>query len=87
MKTIDVGEVASLLENYDSTESPLVLTRNGQPIAALFPVEGTDVETLSLSTNQQFMSVIERSRQSQQDEGRIFLEDILIPGHGQSEQR
>ena len=76
MKTVDISEIASLLENYEKTEQPLVLTRNGQPIAALFPVEDIDRETLSLSMNQKFSRIIEESRQSQKEEGRIFLEDI-----------
>jgi len=48
MKTVDISEIASLLEKYDQTEQPLILTRNGQPVAALFPIEDFDLETLSL---------------------------------------
>ena len=79
MKTVEISEIVSLLENYDQTKQPLILTRNGQPIAALFPVEDIDMETLSLSLNPKFISLIEESRKSQEEEGRIFLEDIQIP--------
>jgi prevent-host-death family protein len=79
MKTVEISEVASLLEKYDQTEQPLILTRNGQPVAALFPIEDTDLETLSLSINPKFISIIEKSRKSQKEEGRIFLEDIQLP--------
>jgi PHD/YefM family antitoxin component YafN of YafNO toxin-antitoxin module len=48
MKTVEISEIVSLLENYDKTQQPLILTRNGQPIVALFPVEDIDMETLSL---------------------------------------
>jgi prevent-host-death family protein len=79
MRTVEISEIASLLENYEKTEQPLIVTRNGQPIAALFSVEDIDRETLSLSINQKFIKIIEESRKSQKEEGRIFLEDIQIP--------
>ena len=78
MRTVEISEIASLLENYEKTERPLIITRNGQPIAALFSVEDIDGETLSLSINQKFIRIIEESRKSQEEEGRIFLEDIQI---------
>lgn len=79
MKTVEISEIASLMENYDQTELPLILTRNGQPVAALFSVEDVDMETLSISMNPKFLSIIEESRKSQKEEGRIFLEDIPLP--------
>ncbi|MBP0016754.1 MAG: type II toxin-antitoxin system Phd/YefM family antitoxin [Cyanobacteria bacterium SBLK] len=78
MKTVDIGEVASLLEKYDNRDRPLILTRNGQPVAALFPIEDLDSETLGLSVNPKFIKIIEESRKSQREEGRIFLEEIDI---------
>jgi hypothetical protein len=79
MKTIEISEIVSLLENPDRTDQPLILTRNGQSVAALFLIEEDDLETLSLSMNPQFISIIEKSRQSQQKEGRIFIEDMSLP--------
>lgn len=79
MRTVEISEIASLLENYDRTLLPLILTRNGQPVAALFPVENIDMETLSVSMNPKFIGIIEQSRKSQKEEGRIFLEDINLP--------
>lgn len=80
MKTMEISEVASVLENYGETQQPLILTRNGQPMAALLPVEEeVDLETLSLSVNPKFVNIIERSRKSQREEGRIFLEDLHLP--------
>jgi PHD/YefM family antitoxin component YafN of YafNO toxin-antitoxin module len=76
MRKVEISEVSSLLENYDKNELPLILTRNGQPVAALFPVEDVDMETLSISMNPKFINIIEQSRKSQKKEGRIFLEDI-----------
>ncbi|NJL39334.1 MAG: type II toxin-antitoxin system Phd/YefM family antitoxin [Leptolyngbyaceae cyanobacterium RM2_2_4] len=79
MKTVEISEITSLLENYDETTQPFILTRNGQPIAALVPVENIDLETLSLSLNPKFSSIIEQSRRSQEEAGQIFLEDIPLP--------
>ena len=79
MRTVEISEIASLMENYDKTELPLILTRNGQPVAALFSVEDVDMETLSISMNPKFITIIEEARKSQKEEGRIFLEDIHIP--------
>ena len=76
MKQVEISEIYSLLENNDKTELPLILTRNGQPIAALFPVEDVDMETLSISMNPKFINIVEQSRKSQKEAGRIFLEDI-----------
>ncbi|MDY6782754.1 MAG: type II toxin-antitoxin system prevent-host-death family antitoxin [Cyanobacteriota bacterium] len=79
MKTVEIREIASLLEKYDKTEPPIVLTRNGQPVAALLPVEDIDLETLVLSLNPKFIEIIEQSRKAAREEGRIFLEDIPAP--------
>ena len=51
MKTIEFSEIISLLEEYDTIHQPLIVTRNGQPVAALLPIEASDLERLSLSMN------------------------------------
>jgi hypothetical protein len=45
----------------------------------LVPVENIDLETLSLSLNPKFASIVEQSRRSQEEAGQIFLEDISLP--------
>ena len=64
MKTIDMAEATAPLSRYArrAASSPVVLTRKGKPVAALFAVGNADMETLSLSTNPEFMRLIERSR-------------------------
>lgn len=79
MKMIEISQIGSLLENYDKTDQPFILTRDGQPIAALLPIEDSDLETLSLSINSKFIRIIEKSRQNQKEEGRLFLEDVPLP--------
>ncbi len=78
MRKIEISEIASVLENYGKNEQPLILIRNGQPVAALFSVEDVDMETLSISINPKFIKIVEESRRSQKEEGRIFLEDIDV---------
>jgi PHD/YefM family antitoxin component YafN of YafNO toxin-antitoxin module len=76
MKTVEISEIITLLENYSTNEQPLVITRNGQPVAVLLPVEDADIESVSLSLNSKFTDMIEKSRESQKLDGRFFLEDI-----------
>jgi|AP95_1055475.scaffolds.fasta_scaffold158281_1 antitoxin (DNA-binding transcriptional repressor) of toxin-antitoxin stability system len=42
----------------------LVVTRGEQPVAALVSLEDIDAESLALSTNPDFLRIIERSRQN-----------------------
>jgi hypothetical protein len=41
-----------------------VVTREGKPIAVVVSIEDVDLESVSLSTNSQFLAIIERSRAS-----------------------
>lgn len=66
MKRIDIDDATSPLRKYAGAirQGPLVLTRRGKPIAALVSLKGFDVESLTLSNNPAFISMIERSRES-----------------------
>ncbi|MBW4634688.1 MAG: hypothetical protein KME30_23100 [Iphinoe sp. HA4291-MV1] len=50
---------------------PVIITSNGQPIAALITLENADLETVSLSSNPKFIELIERSRARRRAEGGI----------------
>ena len=41
---------------------PVVVTDQGKPVAVLMPIQNADLETVALSTNRQFIELIERSR-------------------------
>lgn len=73
MKIVEIAEANATLAEYTSglSEEPLIITNNGQPIAALFTLENVDLETLALSSNPKFIELIERSRARRRAEGGI----------------
>lgn len=78
MRTLEISEAASSLAAYvqQTDELPIIVTRDGRPIAALTSLENVDWETISLSTNPRFLDILERSRQRHQVEGGISLEEM-----------
>ncbi|MBD2326427.1 hypothetical protein [Alkalinema sp. FACHB-956] len=78
MKMIKITEANDSLADYvaNLTEEIVVVTSNGQPIAALVNLENVDLESLSLVTNPNFQSMIERSRARRQQEGGISSEEV-----------
>jgi hypothetical protein len=78
MKTIEKAEATQSLASYaeHAEDFPIVVTDHGQPIAALLPVPNADVETVSLSTNPEFLSLISRSRERQQKQGGIPSQEM-----------
>lgn len=73
MKIVDITEANASLADYTESLSgePVIITNNGEPIAALVNLENVDLETVSLSTNPKFIEMIERSRARRQSEGGI----------------
>jgi PHD/YefM family antitoxin component YafN of YafNO toxin-antitoxin module len=73
MKTIEMGDATRSLGECarDVGEEPLVVTRQGKPVAVLLPLGDADLETVSLSTNPRFLDLIERSRSRLAEEGGI----------------
>ena len=53
-----------------------VITDHGQPVAALVAIETADLETVSLSTNPQFLNLIERSRVHVRDAGGVSSDEM-----------
>lgn len=62
--TIDITEANYPLADYiQHIESePTVVMRDGKPIAVVVSIEDVDMESLSLSSNPQFLAIIERAR-------------------------
>jgi antitoxin (DNA-binding transcriptional repressor) of toxin-antitoxin stability system len=73
MKVIERTAATASLADYaaDIGDDPLVVTSHGQPVAALVPIQNADMETVALSTNREFLDLIERSRARVRAEGGI----------------
>lgn len=78
MKTIEITEATASLAEYARRVSadPVIVTVGGKPVAALVAIENSDLETVSLSTNPEFLAIIERSRARQQAEGGISTKEM-----------
>ncbi len=78
MKTIEMTEATATLAEYarQVAVEPVIVTVGGRPVAALVAIGNADLETVSLSTNPEFLALIERSRARQQAEGGISSEEM-----------
>lgn len=74
MKIVEIAEANATLAEYTSSlsEEPVIITSNGQPIAALVTLENVNFETIALSSNPKFIELIERSRARRRAEGGDF---------------
>jgi antitoxin (DNA-binding transcriptional repressor) of toxin-antitoxin stability system len=50
--------------------------KKGKPFADIVPIRNADEETVSLSTNRKFLSIIERSRSRTTKEGGISSKEL-----------
>jgi prevent-host-death family protein len=78
MKVIEKSDATRTLAEYaeEIGAGPVVLTNHGEPVAALVSIENADLETVSLSTNREFLELIERSRARVRAEGGISGEEM-----------
>jgi hypothetical protein len=67
----------SLQDVADMAQSgPVILTRNGKPLAAVKDMSGSDWEAVALANNPKFIALIEKSRRAHQEEGGIAIEEL-----------
>jgi antitoxin (DNA-binding transcriptional repressor) of toxin-antitoxin stability system len=78
MKVVDKNEATRTLADYASEiqGGAVIVTDNGRPVAALVPIENADLETVSLSTNRQFLDLVERSRSRAKEEGGVSADEM-----------
>jgi hypothetical protein len=77
MKTIDVSQVSALVPFLQSgSDEPLFLTRQGETVAAIVPVDEAHVENLLLSINPKFQAILERSQKRLEAEGGLTGEEV-----------
>jgi prevent-host-death family protein len=73
MKIVETSDASGTLAEYAAqiAAGPIIVTNQGRPVAALVPIENADLETVTLSTNLEFLELIERSRSSVRNGGTI----------------
>jgi prevent-host-death family protein len=78
VKTIEIGDASNPLADYlrGVKDEPLVITEDGTPTAVLLSLANADLETVSLSTNPAFLSLIERSRARTAVEGSLSSSEM-----------
>ena len=78
MKKIEMSKASGSLSEYtrQARKDPILVVKKGKPVAALVPIRNADAETASLSTNPQFLAIIERSRSRRKKHGGISSKEI-----------
>jgi antitoxin (DNA-binding transcriptional repressor) of toxin-antitoxin stability system len=70
VKRVEVADATESLATYIRAGSgPVVVTDDGQPVAALVMLEHTDLETVVLSADPEFLALIQNSRARHAREG------------------
>jgi antitoxin (DNA-binding transcriptional repressor) of toxin-antitoxin stability system len=77
MKTIELSNVAALVPILQSgSREPLIVTQDGQTVAAVVPANNEEAESLLLSVNSQFDAILERSQKRLEAEGPVSSADV-----------
>jgi prevent-host-death family protein len=78
VKTVEVSKATLPLSDYakEVKKEPVIITKEGRPVAVLVSIPNADIEMVPLSNNPKFIALIERSRASQKSEGGISPEEM-----------
>jgi len=77
MKTVEAAKAKSLADyTKEVKKEPVVVISEGKPVAVLVGIKNADMETVSLSNNPRFLSLIERSRAQHKEKGGISTEEM-----------
>ena len=78
MKTIDLGAASGTLTEYveQAKTEPVVFMDHGMPTAVILALANTDLETVALGTNPEFIALIERSRARASAEGGLSAAEM-----------
>jgi len=79
MKLIEQQDATRPLSEYaaEIQTGTVIVMNHGKPVAALVALDDSDLETVALSTNPQFMKLIERSRAALRTTGGISAAELL----------
>ena len=76
MKTVAIENCKLSLTDVANTDEPLVLTKSGEPVAAVFPFSTDDLDSLALSSNPDFLRLLEKSVKRAETEGWVPLAEV-----------
>ena len=78
MSRIEFKKASRPLSEYaqKARKSPVIVLKRGKPFAAVVPIRNADEETVALSTNRKFMTIIDRSRARAKKEGGISANEL-----------
>jgi len=79
IRRVEVANATESLATYvrNAAESgPIVVTDEGQPVAALVILEDTDLESVALCTDPEFLALIQSSRARQAREGGLSSTEV-----------
>ena len=87
VKKVEVTDATESLAAYvrQMDDGPVVVTEGGRPVAALVFLENTDLETVALSTDPEFLELIQKSRARHAREGGLSSAEMrrLLEEEGQ----
>jgi prevent-host-death family protein len=77
VKLLELSQAKQSLGDYAAAlgEDGVIVTKRGKAVAALMPIRGVDLETLTVSTSPEFLQLIEESRARWRSEGGISTEE------------
>lgn len=78
MKSVAITDATRALADYarEAQQETLVVTWRGKPMAALVPLRDVDLESLTVSTNPDFIALIARARARLQETSGTSLEEM-----------
>jgi len=79
MRIASIADIKARFSAYlkDSTEGPVIVTRNGKPVAVLVSLEDEDeIERMVLAYSPKFQGILQAARQQIREEGGIEHEDF-----------
>jgi prevent-host-death family protein len=79
VRRVEVADATESLATYirkAAGSGPVVVTEEGQPVAALVMLEDTDLETFALSTDPEFLELIQSSRARHAQEGGLSSAEV-----------
>jgi prevent-host-death family protein len=79
MKIAPLADVKEQFSSYvdESKESPIIVTKNGKPVAMIVAIEeGEDLDSLLLAHNPRFLQILEEARQRVRMTGGVSLAEF-----------